>query len=218
MAAPQPGSQVAKDLGLALAQIYNHIKAGRVKNYKADGYPNGKGIEVDPDEVKAAIASMAGRRKSSSAPKRTKVDKDAQAAMHDALDAESEERKSRRKVGAGDGNTVRLRRYERGAYYVCPVNPSHGSTYQMERAKGQKGPAQYHCSHQEHDGRLKSHPAGFAPATQNVFTEEELSIPQPIGRLGAIMLEWIMAGRTDLSEGLEAWMTKQKLDVWIPTR
>ena len=105
-------------------------------------------------------------------------------------------------------------------YPVCPVNPSHGEVAPAERDAKAKpnAPKKYQCWHQEHDGRPKHSPSGFLPATQFIFTEEELNTPHPVGALGVIMLTWIMSDQTDLSDALETWMTKHKLPVWIPVR
>lgn len=216
MAAPEPGSKVAKDLGLALASIYGMIKSGKVVNHKKDGFPVGKGIEVDPDEVKAAMASKRTRAPKGESSGR-KASKAATEAMHEALDDDEVARRQRRRASGDEGNTVRLKRYERGNFIPCPVFPTHGSMYKMEG----KGKDRFHCPHQEHDGRTRNNPAGFAPATQNVFTQDDLDLarsePQ-LGRLGAIMLEWIYAGRTDLATSLESWLEKNKLPVWVPER
>lgn len=224
MATIVSGSEAAKQTGLALAQIYNHIRAGRVKQHKADGWPEGKGVEVDIDELKSAIANHSRTPRASKGPKAPREGKTSrkarEEAFHEALENESEEKRAKRAAARAHddgGNTVRVRRYERNAFVACPVNPNHGSMYKMDRGSA-KGPDKYHCAHQQHDGRPKNHPAGFAPQTQNVFTADELNIPSPIGQLGEIMLGWISAGRTDLAESLESWMTKNKLDVWIPVR
>lgn len=228
MAAPEPGSKVAKDLGLALAQIYNHVKAGRVKNHKVDGYPTGKGVEVDPDEVRAAMSatgrsrkgSGTGAAKSAGSGRSRKATADDTATMHEAIDADEANRRARKRASGDDGNTVRLRRVDRTSKYpFCPVNPAHGELApDRESENKKKGVIQYHCWHQEHDGRPKGHSAGFSPQTKSTFSEEEVLTPQPSGRLGVIMLEWIYAGRSDLAESLEGWMNKQDLPVWIPER
>lgn len=222
------GSEAAKETGLALAQIYNHIRAGRVKNHLKGGWPEGKGVEVDMDELRAAIASSGRRPKGSGKAsgggasvgrrKATKADTEA---MHDALDEEEAQRRARKRASGEDGNTVRLVRRDRSQRYpVCPVNPSHGELAPAERdAKAKKGDApKLQCWHQEHDGRPRNHPAGLAVATQFVFTEEEAQIAQPSGTLGVVMLNWIASGRVDLAESLEKWMEKNSIEVWIPVR
>lgn len=218
MADPQPGSQVAKDLNIALARIYNYVKNGSVKNHKKNGFPLGKGIEVDPDEVRAAMEASAAKRgnKAPRQPRQSKAKTQADnEAMHEALDEEEREKRARKRASGEDGNTVRLKRREVGQRHpACPIFPSHGMVAPVEVSKGK--PPRFHCWNQEHDGRPRTHSGGFAPATQSSFTEEELHIEQPAGRLGVIMLEWINAGRTDLAESLETWTTKNKIPVWIP--
>lgn len=225
-----PGSVAAKECGLALAQIYNYIRTGKVTNHKKDGWPTGKGIEVVLDEVRAAQASTGRKPRAAKGSAKSnggsgkvsrKARHDDEVAMHEALDDEEQERRARKRASGSEGNTVRLVRRDRSTKYPpCPVDPAHGELALVTRegAKVKAGAIRLQCWHQAHDGRLRSNPAGFAPATQSVFTEEEANTPQPAGRLGVIMLEWIVAGRTDLSEGLESWMNKNKLPVWIPAR
>lgn len=224
-----PGAEAAKECGVALAQLYNHIRAGRVTNYKKGGWPTGKGIEVNLDEVRAALASTVRKPRTpkgaSGASGGGRVSRKArhedEVAMHEALSADEAERRQRKRSSGDEGNTVRLVRRERGSRNPpCPVNPAHGEVVPVERNPKAKSnvPVQYQCTHQEHDGRMKGHPGGFAPATQFIFTEDELNTPQPVGALGVIMLSWIMSGQPDLSDSLEAWMTKNKLPVWIPVR
>lgn len=216
------GSAAAKELDLALAQIYNYIRTGKVTNHKKDGWPIGKGIEVNLEEVRAAKAAIKTRAPRGSTPKASRQTKaTSKAAIHEALDDEAEEKKAKRAAARAHdngGNTVRLKRYERHTFYSCPVNPGHGSLVKLDNNNKKGAAERFYCSHQSHDGRARSHGAGFAPPTQNVFSEEELRLPQPVGQLGEIMLNWIANGRTDLSESLEAWMIKNKLEVWIPAR
>lgn len=225
-----PGSVAAKECGLALAQIYNYIRTGKVTNHKKDGWPTGKGIEVVLAEVQAAASAPKKARapKGSGSSKASasgggRISRKARHAdevvMHEAISADEAERRQRKRSSGDEGNTVRLRRLDRTTKYPpCPVNPAHGELALVrEEEKSKKNrPVMLHCWHQEHDGRPRSHPGGFAPATQSFFTEEEAQMPQPVGRLGVIMLEWITAGRPDLSDALESWMNKQKLPVWIP--
>lgn len=213
------GSEAAKEVGVALAVLYNHIRAGRVVNRKAGGWPLGKGIEVDMDEVRAAIS--APKRTKSGAPRAPRGSKKAAHEMHEQLDAEREatnRRKAKEANARGDNpHAVRLHRYERGAVSVCPVDPSHGAMFAVERARVKGGRTLY-CAHVMHDGRSTHQLGGFSPQTQNYFTPEEAQIEQPAGRLGLIMLEWIYGGRADLAEDLEVWMEAHDLTVWIPER
>lgn len=230
-----PGSVAAKECGIALAQIYNYIRTGKVTNHKVGGWPTGKGIEVVLAEVQAAASAPRKARAAKGSGKASasgggrvsrKARHEDEVVMHEALDEAEQTRRARIRNSGDEGNTVRLRRLDRSTKYpACPVNPAHGElalvTRESEGQKGRKktaGAIQLQCWHQEHDGRPKGHPGGFAPQTQSIFTEEEAMTPQPVGRLGTIMLEWIMAGRSDLSDSLETWMTKHKLPVWIPAR
>ena len=208
------GSEAAKEVGVALAVLYNHIRAGRVSNRLAGGWPLGKGIEVDMDEVRAAV-SASKAKSSGRAPRRTKVDKDVAHAIHDELDREETNRKRAREANARGDNeqAIRLHRYNRVDTAACPVEPSHGALITAE--KPAKGGRPFYCSNVAHDGRSTHHIGGFAPQTQCYFTIEET---QKDGRLGVIMLEWLYAGRADLAEALETWMEKHGLEVWIPER
>lgn len=226
MAETVPGSVAAKEAGLALAQIYNYIRKGLVKNHKADGWPTGKGVEVVLAEVIAARDSTARKPRAPKGSKASgaggrvsrKARHEEEVTMHEALDEEERERRARKRSSGDEGNSVRLTRADRSAskYPPCPIFPEHGNVSPTDMKKGQS--PKYHCWHQSHDGRPRTHPGGFAPATQSTFTQTELEMPQPAGRLGVLMLEWIIAGRTDLSESLEAWCVKNKLPVWIPVR
>lgn len=206
------GSEAAKEVGVALAVLYNHIRAGRVANRKAGGWPLGKGIEVDMDEVRAAVSGP----KKARAPRRTKADKALQHEIQDGLAEETARKRAREQNAHGDNpHAVRLRRYERGKVPVCPVDPTHGMMFAVDKPKNGKA---FYCGHVAHDGRSAHQAGGFSPQTQNYFTQEEAEATQPSGRLGVIMLEWIYNGRADLAEDLESWMDGHDLPVWIPER
>lgn len=53
--------------------------------------------------------------------------------------------------------------------YRCPADPSHG----LLRDGRDGSRHSYYCSHQDHDGRPKSHPLGPSPQTRAHFTVVE---------------------------------------------
>lgn len=56
-----------------------------------------------------------------------------------------------------------------GEGQFCPTNPNHGRLLAV-------GAAQFYwyCPHQEHDGRLATHPEGHSPPTKSVWRQDEL--------------------------------------------
>jgi hypothetical protein len=202
MANPESGSKVAKELGIYLGQIYGYIKRGTVVNYKDGGYPEGKGIEVDLEEVRAAMSR--GRSRGPRAPKVTGE--------------------------AGPGGAVAVRRMKRSSKSIdrpvyrhsqlsplCPVDPDHGNMISNEGAEAKKNGRIWMCTHNAHDGRPRA--TGLpAPATQFTFTVEEVQYPQPVGPLGRMMLDWIDSGNLDLASDLETWCEDHGIEVWIPMR
>lgn len=212
MAEIKSGAEAAREVGVALAVLYNYIKSGKVTNRKAGGWPLGRGIEVDMDEVRAAASAPRKAR----APKGSRKAKEAIQGQLEAEKAERTVRRAREQNATGDNpHAVRLTRYQQGRQVVCPVNPSHYALLSVEKAKGDKV---FHCAHQEHDGRSAHMLGGFSPQTMNFFSKEETEIAQPAGRLGVIMLEMIYNGRPDLAESLEAWCNENNVPVWLPER
>ena len=55
----------------------------------------------------------------------------------------------------------------------CPATPEHGEVYETRESK--KGGKRFYCSHQDHDGRVPSHPLGVSPQTRAYFTEDEVA-------------------------------------------
>lgn len=207
MANPQPGAQVAKELGIYLGQIYSYIKAGKVVNHKVGGYPDGKGVEVDVDEVRNTMSDSRRRRKS---------------------DDSGEPRQPRTRTDGAPRRVKRSRDVDRPTYRhaqltpMCPVDPDHGFMLPNDDERARKSGKVWMCTHQGHDGRPRA--TGVpTPATQFIFTDEEARMPQPLGVLGRVMLEWIGSGHLDLASGLEKWMERRELigpsgEVWIPDR
>lgn len=54
---------------------------------------------------------------------------------------------------------------------TCPVTPAHGNVIPVKESGSRWG---WYCPNAEHDGRLRSHPLGEAPATRAHFTTAEV--------------------------------------------
>lgn len=54
---------------------------------------------------------------------------------------------------------------------ICPANPDHGNVFALSMPDGS---TVWHCPHNDHSGRPKSHPAGAAPYTRSSFTLNEV--------------------------------------------
>lgn len=195
MADTVPGAQAAREAGVALGQIYQYIKSGKVTNHKKGGWPEGKGIEVVLDEVIAAKATGRTRK-----PK-----------------VEGEEREKRPRVG----RIKRSKGFDRPAHAGttfqstprCPVDPDHGPLLPNDSAEGKKDGRIWLCSHQAHD-QVGKH----GMPTQLSFTQEETEMPYPVGPLGRVMLNWIGDGKSDLAREFESWLVEHEIPVWIPAR
>lgn len=196
MATPIPGSQAAREAGVALAQIYNYIKSGKVKNHKVGGFPDGKGVEVDLEEVLAAKSS--GR-----APRKPKVDAEGNPIVK--ATADGPKRMKRSKALREVQHTPYARSSLRGVPR-CPVNPDHGYLISNDAGKGEK---MWLCTHQGHD---------VVPPIQLSFTHEEVNYPPQVGMIGRVMLDWIGSGHVDLAEDMEKFLVQHNLPVWIPAR
>jgi hypothetical protein len=202
MAEPQPGSKVAKELGIYLGQIYSYVKKGTVVNHKEGGYPEGKGIEVDIEEVRAAMSKGRGPR-GSRTPKEPKLDADGQ--------PKQKRMKRSREV---DHPTRSFKKLSP----ACPVDEDHGALLPNDSVEGKKNGKIWMCTHQAHDGRSRHHNAGEEPPTQFTFTEEEAHLPPTVGLFGRLMLNLITNQRLDVAEELEKLAEWADIPVWIPAR
>lgn len=200
MGEPQPGAQVARDMGLALAQIYSLVKSGKVTNHKKDGYPIGKGLLVDPDEVTEA---RAGSRRKGTGPgksqgKATPTRKELREGAADTIGG-------RRGPKLKDGDIVS---YHRGATPSAGAVPAKSKGHEIGVVLGHN---RYH-TYLEGD-------------RYHVFTTQKLNelmglgiahVERPVPLLGMIMLQWIRDEKVELAESLETWMEANGLEVVIP--
>src|SRR5450756_665882 len=209
MAEPQPGAQVARDLGIYLGQLYGWVKKGTVKNYKVGGYPEGKGIEVDP--VEAKLAWMSSKKKGPRAAKTPGQQARASSKQQKSEYGGSEAPRSKKlKTGT-------IVSYEQG-------QPGHADyarrpTFNVAQVVGSTGQITF-----LDDGNRRVHYSGMV-IDDLVFTTQRLSymmargvahIERPHAVLGMVLLSFVMAGEVDLAQSLEDWMTSEGLDVQVP--
>lgn len=202
MAELEPGAKVARDLGIYLGQLYGWVKKGTVKNHKVDGYPNGKGLIVDPDEARAAW--MASKKKGPRAPR---------------------EKKIKGTNGREAPEPVRTKRLKPGAIISYETGQS-GTRYEASKPRfniaqvlGSTGKVTFldEGNHRVHyDGTL---------IDNLVFTTDRLAywmargvakIERPIPVLGMVLLSFIMEGKVELAQSLEDWMEAEGLEVQVP--
>lgn len=198
MAAPEPGAKVAKDLGIYLGQIYAYIKKGTVTNHKVGGFPEGKGVEVDPDEVKAAMSSSRRRGgKGGGKPKSSaRVSRGDSVASEAAREAAKEAK--RMKTGS-------LVSYDKG------LDPASGKSkgFAIRAVVGGTSKLTYLSDANRY------HIFSTATLRENV-AKGIAHLERPEGILSLVIFNWIVAERVDLAASLEAWMEKAGLLVSIP--
>lgn len=201
MSAPEPGAKVAKDLGIYLGQIYAYVKKGAVTNHKVGGYPDGKGIEVDPEEVKAAMASSRRRGgKGGGKPKGSAVRRSS-SPTGSLAEEEAKRVAKATKAGFKDGQ---LLSYHKG------VTPGKDYGHAVRVVAGKYGSKITYLS--END-RYHS----FATGTLREWIAKGVAhLESPEGILGLVMFSWISTGKVELAAGLEAWMEAHDLPVSIP--
>lgn len=203
----QPASKVAKDLGIYLGQIYGYHKRGLVKNHLVGGYPEGKGMTVDPDEVKAAW--MGSKKKGPRDPSKKRASKRA----NGGADVGSEPAEPRtRKLKAGtivsyeNGRSAGAHEAGKPRYTVAQVLSSTGRLTFLD------------------DGDHRRHYEG-TQIDNTVFGTERLStmlakgvvrIEHPAPVLGMVILSLILENKVAVAESLEKWMEKNGLEVVIP--
>lgn len=211
MAELEPGAKVAKDLGIYLGQIYNYVKKGLVTNHKEDGYPTGKGLIVDPDEVKAAMGKSRrkgggpGKGKSGYVRKADRVPK-----------GEGEER---RQVKARRLPTGTIVSYEGGQLATTDRTHARPPHYNLATVLGTTG----HLTYLD-KGRRYVHYNGMQ-IDNVVFGTDRLStmlargvahIEHPVNVLGMVLLAFVTEGKTELAKSLEGWLEENDLPVIIP--
>lgn len=197
MAAPEPGAKVAKDLGIYLGQIYAYIKKGTVTNHKVGGYPDGKGIEVDPEEVKVAMASS--RRRGGKGGGKSKSTSRVHRSSGDSAAAESERAARKERLATGQ-----LISYHKG---VTEYGGDKGHAIAVLTGKGG------HLTHLSSEDRYHLF---TTEGLRNLLAKGIAKLERPEGILGLVMFHWIANDRTDLAIGLETWMESVGLEVSIP--
>ena len=209
MAEPQPGAQVARELGIYLGQLYGWVKKGTVKNYKEDGYPKGKGLMVDP--VEAKLAWMSSKKKGP------------RAAKTPGQQARASNRQPKSEYGGSEAprskklKTGTIVSYEQG-------QPGHADyarrpTFNVAQVVGSTGQITF-----LDDGNRRVHYSGMV-IDDLVFTTQRLSymmargvahIERPHAVLSMVLLSFVLEGKVDLAQSLEDWMTSEGLDVQVP--
>lgn len=209
MANPLPGAQVARDLGIPLGQLYSWVKRGLVTNHKEGGYPEGKGLEVDPIEAKLAWTTSK-KKGPRSAPRKAREPK-----------VRNEEGVL---VAAPAAKTKKLRTgeiisFDSGKEARSTFNPKKGPRYTVAQVLGANGRLTY-----LDEGSHRVHYTG-AQIDNVIFSTERLAlmmakgiarVEKPVMVLGMILLSFIMEGKMELAESLEAWMIENELEVHVP--
>lgn len=208
----QPGSKVAKDLNIYLGQIYGYIKKGLVENHKVGGYPEGKGVEVVPDEVRAAMAQSrrgGGKTKSGKGPVGGKGTRGSRKATDDgALPAAT--RKAKRKIG----EIVSFDGGQNGSSTVAK-----GPRMTLAQVIASNG----RLTFLDDGGRKRTYSGG--QIDNIVMSTERLStllgkglahIEHPTFVLGMVLFAFVTEGKLDLAESLEKWMIKHDISVVVP--
>jgi hypothetical protein len=205
MAELKPGAVVARELGIYLGQLYGWVKKGTVKNHKEDGYPNGKGLIVDPDEARAAW--MASKKKGPRTPREPRAKGTGRGSREPKAEAP---RTKRLKAGT----IVSYERGQSGTSYEA-----HRPQFTIAQVLGSTGKLTF-----LDDGNHRIHYSG-ALIDDKVFTTERLSywmargvvrIERPHHVLGMVLLSFVMEGKEDLAQSLEDWMEANELPVQVP--
>ena len=207
---PQPGAAVARALGIYLGQLYGWIKQGKVKNYKEDGYPNGKGVEVLLEEARAVwmTSKKKGPRAARTPGQQARVA--SKRAKRAGEPADLIPREKRLKPGT-------IISYEKG-------QPGHSDyarrpAFNVAQVVGSTGQITF-----LDDGNRRVHYTGMV-IDDLVFTTQRLSymmargvarIERPHQVLGMVLLSFILEGNVELAQSLENWMLMEGLDVQVP--
>lgn len=205
---PQPGAAVARALGIYLGQLYGWIKQGKVKNFKADGYPNGKGVEVLLEEARAVW--MTSKKKGPRAARTP--GQEARASSRRAKGEASTDAPRTKKLKAGT-----IISYEQG-------QPGHADyarrpTFNVAQVVGSTGQITF-----LDDGNHRTHYTGMV-IDDLVFTTQRLSymmargvarIERPHAVLGMVLLSFILEDNIELAQSLENWMLMEGLEVQVP--
>jgi len=210
----KPGAEVARELHIYLGQLYGWIKKGTLKNYKEDGYPNGKGVLVDPTEAK--LVWMSSKRRGGSGPKAKGSSKasggTSRRAKGTGVSSEASVGPRQRRLAAGT-----IVSYAEGQ--MASDHLAHRPKYNIGQVVGTTGRLTF-----LEDGTHRVHYNGVQIDTV-VFPTDKLAhmlargvahIERPINVLGMVLLGFVAAGKTDLAQSLEDWMTSEGLEVIVP--
>lgn len=208
MADPRPASAVAKECGLYLGQIYAYYNKGLIKNYLEGGYPTGKGMKVDIDEVREAMSMT--KKKGPRKPKGMGAGTRTKAKGPDGESVAATPKARKLKAGT-------IVSYENGR----PLNGTSGKkpSYTVAQVMAATGKLTY-----LDDGNHHRHYSGVE-LNSIVFGTERLSqmlakgvahIERPASLLGMVMFQFIVEGNMKLAGSLEKWVEANGLEVSIP--
>lgn len=206
----QPGSVVARDLGIYLGQIYGWVKKGVVKNHLEGGYPEGKGILVEPNEVK--LAWMSSKKKGPRAPRAPRASAGPKGRGAKSVEGEPSGGRGTRRLHSGD-----IVSYGMGQQATDAT--LHRPRYNIAQVLGSTG----HLTYLD-DGNHRVRADGVQ-LDSVVFTTERLSrmmahgvarIERPVNVLGMLILAFVVEGKVELAQSLEDWMNENDLPVLVP--
>lgn len=214
MAEPRPAAQVAKELGIYLGQIYPLVQKGLVKNHKPDGKYNvdgGKGLEVDIDEVRAAMSSSRKRGgKGSRGPK-------AGSKAHARVDPEAAKAaRAAKAAGKKDLSVGTMISFHKGASVLeddgfrARVIDKGWTIYAIT------GRYRQHIAYAVHNGVPTKNTMFFNDMFRNALARGSAKVERPEAVLGMIMFQWIATDHLDLAASLEEWCEANGLTVNIP--
>lgn len=213
MAELKPGAAVAHDLGIYLGQIYGYVKRGLVVNHKEGGYPEGKGLIVDPDEVKSAWMKSKKKRVDDGSRKGPQPQHGPRIKGQKSKDEAGDEvRRTKRRLP--DGTIIS---YENGQ--MASVLDGKAPRYTLAQVIGTTG----HLTFLD-DSNRRRHYSGTV-IDNVVYGTDRLSlmlakgiahVERPTSVLGMLILAFVMEDKVDLAESLENWMISEGLEVHVP--
>lgn len=203
----QPGAKVARDLGIYLGQVYGYIKRGLVENHKVGGYPEGKGVEVEPEQVRAAW--MQSKKKGPRDPSKPRASKAKRVRNEDGT---LEPAAKARRLPAGT-----IVSYERGRaangheagkprYTVAQVLAANGRLTFLDEGDKRR----------HYDGTQIDNIIYGTERLSTMLAKGVARIEHPVPLLGMILLSFVMEGKMELAASLEKWMEKNDVPVIVP--
>lgn len=207
MAEPQPGAQVARDLGIPLGQLYSWVKRGLVVNHKEGGYPEGKGLIVDPTEAK--LAWMSSKKKGPRAARSPREPK----AKRVAGEPEPTKSGTRR---LSTGTIVSYSSHATGSRFDEKKPP----VYTLAQVLGAGNELTYVDTASErrihYTGRVIDNTFYGTERLATMLAKGVARIENPVWVLGMILLAFVTEGKLELAESLESWMIDNDLEVRVP--